>query len=113
MSVICSRPGSPTSALREMKTAGESSIRATGTCSSGMPRRCSTLGDYDAAYDWLTKTLADNAGRLPYEEDNLRSTVAGFLQQQGRYAELADYLAKWIERSSENAVGLSAVSLGA
>src|SRR5262249_40136823 len=27
---------------------------------------------------------------------------ASFLQQQGRYAELADYFAKWIERSSEN-----------
>src|SRR5262249_14804763 len=47
-------------------------------------------------------TLADNANRQPSEEDNLRSTFASFLQQQGRYAELADFCAKWIERSTEN-----------
>src|SRR5258708_38125944 len=60
------------------------------------------FGDLEAAYERLTKTLADNANRQPYEEDNLRSTFANFLHQQGRYADLADYYAKWIERSSEN-----------
>ncbi|HEV3435736.1 MAG TPA: VIT domain-containing protein [Gemmata sp.] len=58
-------------------------------------------GDYAAAYAWLDHVLAPEAKWEPSEEESLRNQFTGFLQQQGRYREMADYLAAWIKRSPE------------
>src|SRR5262249_28257624 len=90
--------GEPDTALREMKQLAVEYSRD-WNLQQRYAQMLFSFADYDAAYAWLTKTLADNANRQPSEEDNLRSTFASFLQQQGRYAELADFCAKWVERS--------------
>ncbi len=61
-----------------------------------------TNGDYVAAYAWLDRVLVPTAKWEPSEEDTLRGQYAQFLRQQGRYRELADYLAKWLERNPES-----------
>jgi predicted Zn-dependent protease len=55
-------------------------------------------GDWDAAYDWLKRALAAQAGWSPDEEDALRDQYAAMLYQQGRYTDLVDYLADWVKR---------------
>ncbi len=59
-------------------------------------------GDYPAAYAWLKRVLDAKAPWLPYEEEILRSTYAHLLEGQGRYPELVDYLADWIQRDPES-----------
>src|SRR5262249_38697944 len=59
----------------------------------------------EAAYAWLKKAIEGNRDWLPYEENNLRAAVAGYLYQQGRYAELADYLTAWVEKNPEDTTG--------
>ena len=59
-------------------------------------------GDYEAAYAWLNGVLVPEAKWERNEEESLRSLFAGFLEQQGRYRELADYLAAWIKRNPES-----------
>jgi len=54
--------------------------------------------DYAAAYAWLQRVLTDEARWFPHEEESLRNTYAQYLRQEGRYPDLADYLAAWIER---------------
>ncbi|MGE5191680.1 MAG: VIT domain-containing protein, partial [Deltaproteobacteria bacterium] len=93
--------GQPDAALREMKQVAVESPRD-WNLQQRYAQNLFSNSDFDAAYDWLKMTRADNAGRRPDEEDNLRGTYANFLLQQGRYAELAEYYAKWIERSAEN-----------
>jgi tetratricopeptide (TPR) repeat protein len=58
-----------------------------------------SAGDYPAAYAWLTRVLVKEAKWDAGEEESLRGTYAGFLQQQGRFAELVKYLADWVERN--------------
>ena len=57
-------------------------------------------GDYPAAYTWLTKALEGKW--LRHEEASLRDLFAGFLNTQGRFRELADYLAESLKRDSES-----------
>lgn len=57
-------------------------------------------GDYVAAYAWLDRVLA--AKWEPSQEESLRGQYAEFLRLQGRYRELADYLAAWVKRSPES-----------
>ena len=64
-----------------------------------------SAGDYPAAYAWLTRVLVKEAKWLEYEEESLRNIFTGFLEQQGRYAELVNYLAEWVE---QNPAGRSA-----
>ncbi|HUT12367.1 MAG TPA: VIT domain-containing protein [Thermoguttaceae bacterium] len=54
--------------------------------------------DYAAAYAWLDGVISDEAKWFPYEEESLRNLYAQYLRQQGRYPDLADYLAAWIDR---------------
>jgi predicted Zn-dependent protease len=59
-------------------------------------------GDFTAAYDWLKRALKPGANWLPEEEEALRDQYAALLYQQGRYADLADYLADWVKREPTN-----------
>jgi predicted Zn-dependent protease len=59
-------------------------------------------GDYPAAYAWLQRVLDDKARWLPYEEESLRGIYTQFLEAQGRYPELIDYLAAWMKRNPES-----------
>jgi len=58
--------------------------------------------DYEAAYAWIAKVLGPDARWLPYEEESLRSVTTDLMRQQGRYAELVDYLAGWTKRNPDN-----------
>ena len=57
------------------------------------------VGDYPAAYGWLTRVLVKEAKWLDLEEESLRSAYTDLLQRQGRYADLVTYLAAWIEQN--------------
>lgn len=57
-------------------------------------------GDYPAAYAWLARAL--EAKWEPSEEETLRSQYANLLRGQGRYRELADFLAAWVKRNPES-----------
>ncbi|MHC4176708.1 MAG: VIT domain-containing protein, partial [Planctomycetota bacterium] len=59
------------------------------------------VGEYDAAYAWLDRVITDEAQWRPHEEDYLRRTYTQLLQNQGRWPEMADYLARWVERNPE------------
>jgi len=59
------------------------------------------VGEYDAAYAWLGRVITDEAKWQSYEEDSLRRTYTQLLQNQGRWPEMADYLARWVERRPE------------
>ena len=56
-------------------------------------------GDYPAAYAWLTRVLVKEAKWHENEEEALRATYAQLLQQQGRYADLAEYLTAWVQQN--------------
>jgi len=62
-------------------------------------RALANVGDYPAAYAWLTRVLVPSAKWLPYEEENLVTTYSELLQQQGRYDDLVEFLAAWIKRN--------------
>ena len=57
--------------------------------------------DFEGAYAWLTKALAGNDQWHEYEAEYLRAAYGNFLQQQGRYSELADFLAKSVEKNPD------------
>ena len=56
-------------------------------------------GDFKAAYSWITSVLNDEARWLPNEDEMLRNSFAQWMAQQGRYAELVDYLTAWLKRN--------------
>ncbi len=56
-------------------------------------------GDYPAAYAWLTRVLGKDSKWNDSEEERLRSTYCELLERQGRFADLVEYLAPWIERN--------------
>jgi Flp pilus assembly protein TadD len=60
-----------------------------------------SAGDHEAAYAWLNRVLVPEAKWASSEEETLRELFARLLQQQGRYRELAGYLAGWTERNPE------------
>ena len=62
-------------------------------------------GDYPAAYAWLKRVLVKESKWADHEEEALRTTYTGFLQRQGRSADLVQYLGAWVE---QNPVGRSA-----
>jgi hypothetical protein len=61
-------------------------------------RAMATVGDYPAAYTWLDRVLVPSAKWLPYEEEYLITTRVELLEQQGRYDEIVEYLAAWVQR---------------
>lgn len=67
----------------------------------------SNAGEYDAAYAWLDGVITPDARWRTQEEDSLRSTYTGLLQQQGRFARLAEYLAAWVDQDPENETAYS------
>ena len=73
--------------------------RATIPRSNSSAKPLSNAGDYPAAYAWLTRVLAKEAKWTDYEEASLRTTYTGMLQQQGRSADLVNYLAAWVEQN--------------
>ena len=66
-------------------------------------------GEYQAAYAWLDRTLADKDARwLPNELDLLRNTYTHWLRNQGRYPELIEFLGK---PSSNPSIGVDWVGI--
>jgi tetratricopeptide (TPR) repeat protein len=61
-------------------------------------RALAAAGNYPAAYAWLTRVLVKEARWNENETEALRGTYAQMLQEQGRYSELARYLAEWVEQ---------------
>ncbi|MCE9564870.1 MAG: hypothetical protein K8U57_22780 [Planctomycetes bacterium] len=59
-------------------------------------------GDYPAADAWLNRVLVPEAKWEAYEEEYLRGLFANFLQQQGRYRDLANYLANWFKQNPDS-----------
>jgi predicted Zn-dependent protease len=57
------------------------------------------IGDYPSAYAWLDRVLVKSIKWTADEEESIRSTVASLLQQEGRFTDLAEYVAKWIEKN--------------
>ncbi|MSR57905.1 MAG: hypothetical protein EXS05_09545 [Planctomycetaceae bacterium] len=58
-------------------------------------------GDFDAGYAWIEQVLGGDARWRDDEEQRLRNTVTQFLQQEGRYADLVAYMARWALRDPE------------
>jgi predicted Zn-dependent protease len=59
------------------------------------------VGEYEAAYAWLTQVLTKEARWLPQEEEVLRNTYAQLLEGQSRFPELVEYLAAWEKQNPE------------
>jgi Vault protein inter-alpha-trypsin domain/von Willebrand factor type A domain len=59
-------------------------------------------GDYAGAYAWLERVLTGEPRWLLHEEESLRNTHAQLLEGQGRYADLADYLAGWLKTKPDS-----------
>jgi predicted Zn-dependent protease len=62
-------------------------------------------GDYPAAYAWLNRILVKDARWSPSEEESLRSQYTQFLAAQGRYPDLVQYTAEWMQ---DNPDGITA-----
>jgi len=62
----------------------------------------SNVGEYEAAYAWVTHLLENEGPWEKYEEDGLRTTYAQFLRDQGKVDDLAAYLEKWIKLNPDN-----------
>jgi tetratricopeptide (TPR) repeat protein len=60
-------------------------------------------GNYEAAYDWLKHALRPEAHWSTDEENALREEYARLLEQQSRYADLAEHLAAWVKRDTTGA----------
>jgi tetratricopeptide (TPR) repeat protein len=56
-------------------------------------------GDNESAYAWISRVLTDDARWLPQEDGMLRTYYCLLLEQEGRYPDLADYLAEWMKRN--------------
>jgi Flp pilus assembly protein TadD len=64
-------------------------------------RALADAGDYPAAYAWLTRVLVKEARWHGWEEETLRSLYTQLLEQQGRYADLVEYLPTWVKENPE------------
>jgi predicted Zn-dependent protease len=62
-------------------------------------------GDHPAAYTWLSRVLTKVGRWRDDEADALRGVYAQLLEQEGRFADLVQYLAAWVE---DNHAGSSA-----
>ncbi|HUT94170.1 MAG TPA: VIT domain-containing protein [Thermoguttaceae bacterium] len=60
-------------------------------------------GEYQAAKAWLDRVLGRDFEWYEHEEQSLRGVWADSLRSRGRYPELVDYLAAWVERNPESA----------
>ena len=58
-------------------------------------------GDYESAYAWLAKAIADNDRRLPNEDEQLRNSYCQFLEQEGRLPDLVEYLSAWTKKNPQ------------
>ena len=60
-------------------------------------------GEHEAAYAWLRELVADQTLEWhAWELDQLRSTHVQLLEQEGRVADLVEYLADWIKLEPES-----------
>ena len=59
-------------------------------------------GDYQAAYEWIAKVLAAELAWTDYEQSALRGQVTSWLDQQGEYERLVDYLKQWTALDPES-----------
>ncbi|MFO0822048.1 MAG: VIT domain-containing protein [Gemmataceae bacterium] len=59
-------------------------------------------GDYPAAYAWLDRVIVPEAKWLPWEEYQLRELFVNFLERQGRYRDMNEYLAAWLKQNPED-----------
>ncbi len=65
--------------------------------------------DYEAAYAWIAKVVVPAAEWLPNEEESLRNITTDLMRRQGRYANLADYLAAWMKTNPESQAPTSSI----
>ena len=57
------------------------------------------VGQYDAAYAWLDRVITDEAQWHAHEDNTLRTTYTDLLRNQGRWPEMTEYLARWVQRN--------------
>jgi len=55
-------------------------------------------GERPAAYAWLDRVITPETRWLPHEEQSLRGAYADLLAREGRYGDLAEYLAAWVAK---------------
>ena len=67
------------------------------------------IGEHETAYRLLLEALGGKIEWQPYEEESLRSTYCQLMQSQGRWAEMADFLAAVAQTQSRDVVALRAV----
>jgi len=61
-----------------------------------------STGEYPAAYAWLTRVLESDVKWADHQAEQLRSQFANLLEQQGRYLDLAAYLAEQLKKNPES-----------
>ena len=62
-------------------------------------RRLANTGEFAAAYAWLDRVLVPASRWQPYEEENLVTTYADLLRQQGRFNDVVEYLDRWVKQN--------------
>jgi predicted Zn-dependent protease len=60
-----------------------------------------SVGEYEAAYDYLRQQLGGKVEWLPSEADGIRGAYSMLMQSHARFAELAKFLEEWILRDPE------------
>ena len=63
----------------------------------------SYVGEFDKAYAWLDRLIEKEGPWERYCEESLRTQYTSFLDQQGRFEELEEYLEKWLSLEPEGA----------
>ena len=61
------------------------------------------VGEHEAAFKLLEDLLGGQTEWLPHEAESLCGTYAQLMQNQGRWSDLQQFLAKWIARNPESA----------
>ncbi len=62
-------------------------------------RALANTGEFAAAYAWLDRVLVPASRWQPYEEENLVTTYADLLRQQGRFNDVVEYLDRWVKQN--------------
>ncbi len=65
-------------------------------------QRLANSGDYASAYAWLKRILAPEAKWDPSAEVMLRGLFTSFLEREGRFREVADYIDAWMKRTTDS-----------
>lgn len=96
---LLAQTGQPDKSLAAMKDIAADYPRDADV-QSRYAQQLAASGDFDAAYAWLAKSLEGPWDRP--ERVSLRDLHAGFLAQQGRFRDLADYLVETLKHDAES-----------